>query len=492
MLASSLDTTWTALERGLLAGESLWRPSPFSLAHTSLWHKALHEEALLLDEAELNELQTAEPCQLFAWASNGVAGTEISDRMEDLQEVLETCRVSAECVAPPFARRTQPRQARGIPGRKWEQIEAFAELARAKGGGGSSKIVDWCSGKGHLARQLYACGCCNEVDCLEIDKALIAAGRALSPSLPIRFHEHDVLTDPLPSSVSGPSRMHTALHACGELHRQMLRTAVRERAQRLVVAPCCYEKHRLGSSSSSSSSSSFSDPFAAAFSPLSATVASRSTLRLRHEDLYLARADGPVTGSAKERSLRTRERTWRLAFDCWRREVTAGQQETASLASAGDDDPLGAWRHTGVACDEVVAAQREEAVLEVPSAPRRILVHGDALPEEAFATFCRHCVSADGRNADARRQLAPALEAAIASGALRSQGYVERGAALLGRVERLELVRRAFQRPLELWLASDLALYLEESGYDVEMTALCERKITPRNIAIVAQRRLAS
>ena len=53
---------------------------------------------------------------------------------------------------------------------------------------------------------------------------------------------------------------------------------------------------------------------------------------------------------------------------------------------------------------------------------------------------------------------------------------------------RLELVRTAFQRPLELWLICDLALYLEEQGYNVELRKLCARTVTPRNMAIIASR----
>ena len=55
-------------------------------------------------------------------------------------------------------------------------------------------------------------------------------------------------------------------------------------------------------------------------------------------------------------------------------------------------------------------------------------------------------------------------------------------------VQAMELVRLAFRRPLELWLTSDLGLYLEESGYEVEMRALCRREVTPRNIMLLGRR----
>jgi hypothetical protein len=52
---------------------------------------------------------------------------------------------------------------------------------------------------------------------------------------------------------------------------------------------------------------------------------------------------------------------------------------------------------------------------------------------------------------------------------------------------RLELVRLAFRRPLEIWLALDRVLYLERHGYRVRLTEFCERGLTPRNLMISAR-----
>lgn len=48
----------------------------------------------------------------------------------------------------------------------------------------------------------------------------------------------------------------------------------------------------------------------------------------------------------------------------------------------------------------------------------------------------------------------------------------------------LSLVRAAFRRPLELWLALDRALALAEQGYAVELGRFCARSVTPRNLLI--------
>ena len=55
-------------------------------------------------------------------------------------------------------------------------------------------------------------------------------------------------------------------------------------------------------------------------------------------------------------------------------------------------------------------------------------------------------------------------------------------------VTRLELVRHLFRRPLEVWLALDRLVFLEEAGYDAELGTFCERELTPRNLLIRARR----
>lgn len=65
------------------------------------------------------------------------------------------------------------------------------------------------------------------------------------------------------------------------------------------------------------------------------------------------------------------------------------------------------------------------------------------------------------------------------------------GEGLMQTTEQFELMLDLFRRPIEVWLALDKALYLEENGYDVSLTSFCERQLTPRNIMINSVRRLA-
>ena len=54
-------------------------------------------------------------------------------------------------------------------------------------------------------------------------------------------------------------------------------------------------------------------------------------------------------------------------------------------------------------------------------------------------------------------------------------------------VMRLSIVRQAFRRPLEIWLALDLAVRLKNDGYAVTLGRFCERRLTPRNLLISAR-----
>lgn len=64
----------------------------------------------------------------------------------------------------------------------------------------------------------------------------------------------------------------------------------------------------------------------------------------------------------------------------------------------------------------------------------------------------------------------------------------ELGRKRFAQVSREDLVRQLFRRPLELWLAYDRCLFLEEQGYDVSLRGFAPRRVTPRNLWIHARR----
>ncbi|MBP5114229.1 SAM-dependent methyltransferase, partial [Pseudomonas protegens] len=58
----------------------------------------------------------------------------------------------------------------------------------------------------------------------------------------------------------------------------------------------------------------------------------------------------------------------------------------------------------------------------------------------------------------------------------------------LAQVRNLELLRGLFRRPMELWLALDRGLFLQEQGYAVRLGTFCEAPLTPRNLLLLAER----
>lgn len=66
--------------------------------------------------------------------------------------------------------------------------------------------------------------------------------------------------------------------------------------------------------------------------------------------------------------------------------------------------------------------------------------------------------------------------------------YEKIGQQRFWQMERLSLVQQPFRRLLEMWLVLDKALYLQQQGYDVELSEFCSRAMTPRNILIHATR----
>lgn len=216
----------------------------------------------------------------------------------------------------------------GIPGRKWQQIQNFVESIPPI----TNPIVDWCSGKGHLARLLHQRHG-QPVTCLEYDQQLCRDGTQLAQQqrIDVQFLEQDVL-QPLPATLPTNDCHYTALHACGDLHLALLKNAASTPIAGLSLSPCCYQKtrHRV-------------------YKPLS-TIAGASSLRLSRENLALAVAE-TVTGGARIKRLRHQERLWRVAFDIWQKQQCG-----------------------------------EHSVLHLPSLPKRLL-------NQPFAEFCHWATS---------------------------------------------------------------------------------------------------
>ncbi len=162
-----------------------------------------------------------------------------------------------------------------------------------------------------------------------------------------------------------------------------------------------------------------------AYQPLSGTLQTHVTA----DDARLAVTEA-VTATPRRVLQRDREMAWKLGFDAWRRQVS-GSDDYRSFKPVP-----AAWLRGRFADFMMLMTKRE----------------GLALPAE--------CLVAE-------------LE--------------QRGWQRQREVMRLSIVRNAFRRALEVWLALDLAVRLENDGFSVALGQFCERRLTPRNLLISAR-----
>lgn len=151
-----------------------------------------------------------------------------------------------------------------------------------------------------------------------------------------------------------------------------------------------------------------------------------SELRLTHSDLKLALQE-TVTAPTRINAIRIREITWRLGFDQLIREITGVNHYT-----------------------------------NVPSVGKQIF-------SGEFADFCYWASGQKG---------------IVLPQGINFAKYLVKGEQRREITERIELVRHAFRRAIEIWLVLDRVLYLQAAGYDVEVFEFCEKALTPRNVFI--------
>lgn len=272
------------LDTRLLAFRQLWHPQPFREIRPAWCEQwpALLDELLALPDTEAVRLN-----------DDGTAALALLAR--HLPDVAALQALADWPVLPATALKEQDRfWAWEIPGRKRQQIEAFA----AKASNGGQPVLDWCGGKGHLGR-LLAQQWQTPVHTLEIDPVLCAAGEELARRGAV--DQQFVVADALAVGDWPKAGGHAvALHACGELHRRLIRRGVEEGAARLDVAPCCYYRGVDGN-----------------YQPLSEGL----SLVLSRDDTRLAVTE-TVTAAAREARNRDRAMAWKLGFDAWRRAET--------------------------------------------------------------------------------------------------------------------------------------------------------------------------
>jgi hypothetical protein len=299
-----------ALDSFLSEHQALWRPRPFVHYPQIPWEAEHPKLAAWLRAQSLEHAEAAhnQPHLLQAPAPF----PQLACKAHELSQVGELPHSPATFLPARFSA--------AVPGRKWQQIDAFARSLRFTQT--PQHWLDWCAGKGHLGRHLAQGG--GTLTCLEYDPQLVSSGLQLSHKLGInaKHIEQNVLAD---NAASQLQAQHTpvALHACGELHTRLLQLASQAGCQQLAIAPCCYNR--------------ISTPTYQALS----TSAQASTLQLSIDDLGLPLSE-TVTAGAKVRRQRDQSMARRLAFDLLQRQLRGIDEylPTPSLQPAWLDKPF--------------------------------------------------------------------------------------------------------------------------------------------------------
>lgn len=305
MHARDVRARFEALDAFLIEHQGLWKPRPFT--HLQLAWESQHPElAHWLRQRSLDDAETSHNTPYDLPAPAPFPQLAAQARQLSAVDKLPTQPLTS----------ARHRLNVDVPGRKWQQIEAFgAALQFAQT---PTHWLDWCAGKGHLGRRLLQTG--QQLTCLEYDPALIAAGQTLSDhhGLAVTHRLQDVMGDVAIS----PEHTPVALHACGDLHVRLLQLASAAGCKQLALAPCCY--NRIS---------------ADAYQALS-SAGRASALQLSVDDLGLPLSE-TVTAGNRVRLQRDTSMARRLGFDRLQRQLRQCDEylPTPSLPASWLDKP---------------------------------------------------------------------------------------------------------------------------------------------------------
>lgn len=284
-----MQKTFSQLNQILIDFADMWRESPFSTSEPR-WldqYPSLKDWLLTLSDDEVDRLQ----------GDDNLLCQQIAPYLPVAQQIYALIQFPFNEHQPSVVRSYAWQ--RDVPGRKAEQIEAFA----ASTGDVTHPLIEWCSGKLHLGRYLAEQFNVPVVG-LEINQRLVQQANQLAQRMAseARVEQCDVLSEDVVKKLNHQQHA-IALHACGGLHVSLLQGCIEQRVSRISLAPCCY--HRFIPSG--------------AYQPLS-TIAKNSQLTLNGDDLRTAVRQSN-TAADREREKRKKLQRWRLGFDALQRDI---------------------------------------------------------------------------------------------------------------------------------------------------------------------------
>lgn len=297
----ALLSKFVAVTELLQSNQSWWRPRAFFEKQLS-WESEHPELSAALRQMPLNQSE-----QLAAdeqsLADFLVRWIPVAKALTDLCLIPQARIISSRARSDHSHSEHKRREPAGVPGRKWQQIQAFVDHLETT----DMPALEWCAGKAHLgrwyARHNAAC-----VDALEWNGELVAAGNQLArrEQVPVQIHHIDVMSPAAQNYLSDQlhgKRQVLALHACGQLHIHLLQLcAAAPGAAAIALAPCCYQLIPQDS-----------------YQPLSA-MAHTLNLPLTKLDLHTAVQES-VTSPERVLKQRRQLQAWRLGFDLLQREA---------------------------------------------------------------------------------------------------------------------------------------------------------------------------
>lgn len=268
--------------------ESYWHLAPFYDLPLG-WQASnpkLSNAVLGLNEEEFNFLDR-NPRALAKYLTGYIPG------YENLINLTRLTRSSNQVNFP-------SRWSSGVPGRKWSQIQKFSGALRPLIEPQVDTFVDWCAGKSYLGRSLAAHHDCKLI-AIEKDAGLCRAGLVFNKPAAsnTQFICSDVLLEP---QTFHHNDYVIALHACGDLHRTLVRQWGESDSTQLALAPCCYHQWLNGG-----------------YQPLS-KQGQENDIRFTKTQVRLA-VQEMVTSPERTRTQTKTLNQWRLAFDVLQREV---------------------------------------------------------------------------------------------------------------------------------------------------------------------------
>ncbi|MEZ8719972.1 methyltransferase [Vibrio pomeroyi] len=280
-----MHSRFKILDSFLLEHQVYWRSEPFHLCQTQQqpWFDVNRPLVDWLDNLSIENIQILkEQSQLL-----------VEQLIRFLPE-LEEANQSIQFTTTALKGLTLPRGTKdGIPGRKLQQIVSMGEASLEHHHG--KEWLEWCSGKGFLGRILSQQSK-QKVTSFEWQHSLCESGQKIADAqrLEMTFVQGDAFSESA-DEVFNSNQHAVALHACGDLHVELVKKSVSHGLPAVTISPCCYHLIRDENYQAMSS------------------VAKASGLTLSKSDLRIPLQE-TVTGGERVKRHRQLEMSYRLGF----------------------------------------------------------------------------------------------------------------------------------------------------------------------------------